>query len=436
MKTLAVALLLGLTPGAPGIGDSYYPQIGNGGYDVGHYDIDLTYRNGGITGTTTITATALQGLSRFDLDFLGLKISSLKVDGIAAAYRREGQELIVTPAQGLAKGVRFTVKVAYAGRPVPVKDVSLGESGWLPSSDGAVTLSEPTGSMSWFPVNDHPSDKATFTYRIKVPEGLSVVANGEPRGTDWVVHEPLAPYLAFIAIGKWKTRTGTTPGGITNIVAVDPALPDSVDTLYHRVGEATDWGVRVFGPYPFRSTGAVVDNLITGYALETQNRPFLSSNQNNLSTIVHELAHQWFGDSVSVRNWKDIWLNEGFATYAEWLWSEQHGGRTAQSSFDELSSAPTDWPGWKVTTGDPGKARMFNGPGVYDRGAMALHAIRMAVGDQVFFRLLRAWTAAHRYGNATTADLRSLAEKLSGKDLGPVFDEWLFTPSKPVSRLK
>ncbi len=431
MKTLAVALLLGLTPGAPGVGDSYYPQLGNGGYDVGHYDIDLAYAGGKINGTTTITATARHGLSRFDLDFLGLTISSLKVNGTAAAYRRDGQELIITPAEGLPEGATFTVEVAYAGRPAPVQDQSLGKSGWLPTNDGAVTVSEPRGSMTWFPVNDHPTDKATFSYRIKVPEGLRVMANGEPHGDRWIVTEPLAPYLAFIAIGKWKVKSGRTPGGITNIVAIDPALKDSVDTLFSRVGAATDWGVKNFGPYPFTSTGAVVDNLITGYALETQNRPFFSSNQNDLPTIVHELSHQWFGDSVSVRDWKHIWLNEGFATYAEWLWSEQHGGRTAQSRFDELSSAPATWQGWKVTTGDPGLRRMFDGAGIYMRGALALHAIRMAVGDQTFFRLLPAWTAEHRYGNATTADLRALAERLSGKDLGRVFDQWLFTPRKP-----
>ena len=181
MKTLALALLLGLTPGAPGIGDSYYPRLGNGGYDVGHYDIDLAYADGRIHGTTTITATARQGLSRFDLDFLGLTISSLKVNGTTADYRRDGQELIITPAEGLPEGATFTVEVAYAGRPAPVQEPSLGKSGWVPTSDGAVTVSEPSGSMTWFPVNDHPTDKATFSYRIKVPEGCLLYTSPSPR---------------------------------------------------------------------------------------------------------------------------------------------------------------------------------------------------------------------------------------------------------------
>ncbi|GAA3200259.1 M1 family metallopeptidase [Actinocorallia longicatena] len=431
ITTTIVALTLGLTPGAAGVGDPYFPQAGNGGFDVAHYDIDLTYARAGITATTTVTARATQGLSRFDLDFVGLKITSLKVDGTAAKYTRSGQELTVIPAVGIPAGRTFTVTVAYRGAPNPLADPLLGRSGWLPSPDGVVTLSEPAGSASWFPVSDHPSDKATFAYRIRVPRGLSVLANGERDGDRWVVREPMAPYLAFIAIGKWDVREGRTPGGIPSVVAIDPALHESTDTLFERVGTTTDWGVKVFGPYPFGSTGAVVDDLVTGYALETQNRPFLSSNQNDLATIVHELAHQWFGDSVSVARWQDIWLNEGFASYAEWLFDEQHDGPSAQSRFDRLYAQGQDWPGWKVTTGDPGRDRLFSGPGIYQRGAMAVHAVRTAIGDRAFFRLLPAWTAKYRHGNATVQDFQALAEQISGTDLDTVFREWLFTASKP-----
>ncbi|GAB3671935.1 M1 family metallopeptidase [Actinocorallia lasiicapitis] len=429
-----LSLVLGLAavpPGAPGVGDPYFPQAGNGGYDVGHYDIDLTYTRPAITATTTITARALHTLPRFDLDFVGLQIDALRVNGAPAAYTRDGQELVVTPAAALRAGSRFTVTVAYHGTPGPVADTSLGESGWIPSKDGAVTLSEPTGSGTWFPVNDHPSDKATFAFRVKAPQGLTVLANGEPEGDRWVVREPMAPYLAFVAIGRWTVRSGTTKAGIPSIVAVDPALRVDVNLLFERVAKATDWAQSVFGPYPFRSTGAVVDDLVVGYALETQNRPFLSSNQNDMGTVVHELAHQWFGDSVSVGRWQDIWLNEGFATYAEWLFDEAEGGLTAQEHFDDLYRNGRGWSGWNVTPGDPGRAHLFDYNGIYLRGAMALHMIRRAVGDRAFFRLLPAWTAEHRHGNATVDDFRKIAEELTGRNLEPVLRDWLFTVGKP-----
>ncbi|WP_033322421.1 M1 family metallopeptidase [Actinomadura atramentaria] len=433
--------LPGFTPGAPGAGDPYFPKAGNGGFDVAAYDIALTYTPKGrrIAATTRVTATATQNLSRFDLDFTGNTVRSVTVDGAKAAFRRDGGELVVTPARGLPKGRRFTVAVAYTGAPATDKDPELGKTGWIPTKDGAVTLSEPTGSSTWFPVSDHPSDKARFSYAITVPKGLRVVANGEPVGTAerraattyrWRTAQPMAPYLALVAIGKFDVRDGRSPGGVRTITAADPALRVKAADFQRDTAAVTDWETKLFGRFPFDSTGGVVDNVGVGYALETQNRPVYPNPANDI-LLVHELAHQWFGDSVSVARWKDIWLNEGFATYAEWLWREKHGKQTSDDRFAKLYAKPASSPAWKIKTGEPGKAGMFDEFAIYDRGAMTLHALRRKVGDAVFFRILREWPARFAHRNATSEDFIAFAERVSGTDLDGLFDAWLFTAAKP-----
>jgi aminopeptidase N len=441
MFRLLTALLVATAPapGADGLGDPYFPLAGNGGYDVAHYDLAVTYDpvTSTLTGTTGITATASQDLSRFDLDFAGPPVGDVTVNGRPASYDRNGHKLVITPARNLASGSRFFVRVAYRGRPGPATDLSLGATGWLGTASGAVTLSEPIGSETWFPVNDHPSDKATYDFRVTVPRGLQVLANGEEAGRSpggaglmtyhWSEQTPMASYLAMIAIGRFRVRSGRTPGGIPETTAVPATGAYDLDALYQETSAAIDWESKVFGPYPFRSTGGIVTDAAVGYSLETQGRPVYGwmPGQN---IVVHELAHQWFGDSVSLVSWRDIWLNEGFATYAEWLWDEQHGGPSAQSRFDAAYQGPANW---QIAPADPGRDRMFDGFAVYQRGAMTLQALRSAVGDATFFAILRDWTAQYRNAGATTADFVTLAERVSGRDLGPLFQSWLQGTSKP-----
>jgi hypothetical protein len=242
----------------------------------------------------------------------------------------------------------------------------------------------------------------------------------------------MASYLATATIGKFDVRTGRTPAGTPIYVAVDPVLKNSnkVD-VYGVTAEATDYWSQVFGPYPFEETGAIVDDMPqAGFSLEVQSKPAYSAVRSE-STIVHELAHQWFGDSVSVRHWKDIWLNEGFATYAQWLWAEHKGTRSAHDSFvADYRSIPADDDFWQVKVADPQRDTMF-ASAVYDRGAMTLQVLRERMGDTAFFKLLPAWTEAHRYGNAQTADFVRLAEKISGQQLDDLFDTWLYTTGRP-----
>jgi hypothetical protein len=645
-------------PGAAGVSDPYFPLDGNGGYDVQHYDLDVSYDppTDRLTGIATITATATQDLSRFDLDLVGLTVRSITVNGRAATWQRSGQELVVTPARGLRKGDGYSVKVRYDGVPAELDDET-GLSGFIHEDDGQIVAGEPHSASSWFPANDHPSDKASYTFHVTVPSDLDVIANGTLKGkqkrgpvTRWTWDEkaPMASYLATVNSGHFDV-TSSTSGGRSYVNAVHedlfkpfaeprtgtqyvysqqandsykrlartidvPAaggdlsfqisrstepnsdqvfveahhpgqddwttLPDAnghttqepgnlcefeklephpflqhyltvpaaegqpcssrgstgewwaasgsshgyenwdVDLSAYAGGQvevsityASDYGVQrpgvyiddvvvstgqgstsfeddgdtldgwrvpgvpegsqgnqndwtsgpaysggtsgkpaqqsldrlpeilafletQFGPYPFTTAGGIVTNdERLGFALETQTRPVYSptsfSSGPNTSIITHESAHQWFGDSLSVKQWKDLWLNEGFATYAGWLWNEHRGDITVNEIFELYATYPADDEFWNAPTADPGVEDLF-GVAVYDRGALALHALRLEVGDATFFRILRTWAAKHKNGNVSTGQFTALAEQLSGRNLDDLFKAWLYTAAKPA----
>lgn len=643
-------------PGAPGIGDPYFPGDGNGGYDVRSYDLDLRYfpDTDRLRGVATIRARATKSLSAFNLDLNGLRVESVRVNGRAAAWHHEGDELTVTPRRPLAKKSWFSVVVAYGGVPKVLDEPALGQSGVFPTDDGALIVGQPHVADTWFPVNDHPLDKASYRFEVTVPRGLEVVANGyladvdHRRGTTtwtWVAPDPMASYLATATIGQfrldyrrvdgirywdaidptlfeqpeprtggqyaisggdnsaykrlsrvlavpagggqlsfWVTRdtepdwdfffvearpvgtetwtalpdrngntqqaTGNscpdwlslhpflahyqsddgsgscTPTGSTGAwhaasgssdgyeqwtvdlsayagqsvevalaVASDEAVstpgvyvddvvgPDGQGSTSFEAdadpldgwqvtgpptgspGNASDWRIATeaagpstgenaaaalarqpeiirflsgyLGKYPFGQAGGIVDNDPgIGFALENQTRPiyaqtWFTSPGDNTSVVVHELAHQWTGNDLALKRWRDIWLNEGFASYMEWLWSENQGNGTAQQIFDFYAGIPADDEFWALRIGDPGPDRIFDGA-IYDRGAMTLHALRGEIGDADFFRLLKRWTASQSGGNVTTAEFQSLAERVSGEDLDAFFEIWLDTPTKPA----
>jgi Peptidase family M1 domain/Peptidase M1 N-terminal domain len=642
------------TPGAPGAGDPYFPLDGNGGYDVKHYTLDVRYNPATdvLTGVATISARTTQNLSSFNLDFEGLTVRSIKVNGRSAAWSRDGGELTVTPGRGLRNHHRFTAVIRYDGIPQTLPD----GSGFIHTDDGAMVIGEPDVAATWFPVNDHPTDKASYTFKVTVPRGLDVVANGKLDSSrtrsgwttwTWQAREPMASYLATFNVGEWdlhayrhgrlrfwdaidpdlfdpvaQPRTGSqfavsqvantsykrlartisVPAGGSELsfwitrdteqnwdftfveahtVGLDDwtTLPDLnghtgtdtgfscpfwhqlhpflthyqtdngdgtcapsgstgdwnavsgasggpeqwavdlsayagsdievsisyasddvvqgagafVDDVVVSTGEGTtsfeddgdtmdgwtvpgapagsepntnDWiagtaadvpqptGEIVagsfarqpeiinfladnFGRYPFSAAGGIVDDSGSfGFALENQTRPiyakgFFSDPVSGDDVVVHELAHQWFGDSLALERWQHIWLNEGFATYAEWLWSEREGLGTAQELFDFFYGIfPPDDDFWTLTIGDPGPNDLFDFP-VYARGAMTLHQLRLAVGDRDFFRILRRWASSQSGGTVTTDEFIGLAERISGQQLDSLFETWLFTPGRP-----
>ena len=436
------------TPGSAGLGDPFFPRAGNGGYQAIHYDLDLDYRpaTGRLAATARIRARATQDLSRFDLDFRGMRVEELTVDGAPAGFTRQGQELVITPAAGIPTGSRFLVRVSYVGRPHAITDPDGSMEGWVPTDDGAFVVGEPQGSPGWFPCNDYPTDKATYDISVTVPNGTEAIANGvlqrplpssKRRGPDtwsYSVNQPMATYLATATVGQFNIDRSPL-AGLDSLIAIDPQLQSFTRRMRRsvdRTGDMVEFFEGLFGPYPFDSVGAIVDDAPqVGYALETQTRPIYDRVPGD-TTVAHEIAHQWFGDSVTPRQWPDLWLNEGFATWAEWRWDQEAGGQTTAQVFAGLQAQPpTRDDLWEPPPAAiPGPAELFS-TSVYVRGAMALEALRQQVGNATFLGILRSWAADHRYSNATTANFIALAEASSGQQLDALFQRYLFKPGKP-----
>ncbi|WP_433322936.1 M1 family metallopeptidase [Spirillospora sp. CA-294931] len=455
------------TPGAAGVGDPYFPHLGNGGYDVGHYKLDLAYDPDydQLDGTATLTATATQDLSAFNLDLSGLDVEKVTVDGRKVDFKRRGTELTVTPRKGLRQGSTFTVAVTYGGVPKTIvgSPVVFGSPyGFLHTNDGAYVGAEPDGASTWFPSNDHPSDKARYDFSLTVPEGLGAVANGvltsKSAGTEafsrrrsaaravtynWHEDGLMATYLATIDIGKWDVKTGTTPGGVPMYVAIDPdvrKLPapggvDPIDYYYDTTAKSTDLWVKEFGEYPFNTAGAIIDDARfngqpLGFSLETNGKPVYSAIRPD-RTIAHEMAHQWWGNSVAPKNWQQIWLNESFARWSNWYWTEKQGGNTVATEARNTYNAHPDtdaW--WNVVIADPKRDTMFHNRS-YHGGGMVLQFLREKIGHETFMKLLRTWYAQNRDKHVVTEQFAALAEQVSGQDLDAFFKTWIYSPGRP-----
>lgn len=444
--------------GSEGIGDSYFPQLGNGGYDAQHYTIDLawTERTNMLDGTVTMLAQAYSELERFNLDFAGFRIHTLLVDGAEAAYERDGHELRITPAEPLQQDETFEVAVSYSGVPgrgvTDFYDVFAG--GWIRHRNGVFVASEPDGSGLWFPVNDHPLDKATYTFEITVPDKYVVAANGLLKSVDdhddptityhWQASDEMASYLATVNIGNFVVQTAEGPAGlpIRHYFPADRA--DDLILTFAPFADMIAFFNTTIGQYPFEAAGAVVADADLSFALETQTLILFGNNVGTRRTeaeivIAHELAHHWFGNSVSLTQWKDIWLNEGFATYLSLLWLEHtRGQRALLKQMDDYYTIITSQIRTFSAPGDPPQDDLFNG-GVYLRGAWTLHALRLQLGDKLFSDILRTYYDRFKYSNAATSDFIAVATELSGQDLQEFFDGWLLAqkvPPKPNPEFK
>ncbi|MDA0182082.1 M1 family metallopeptidase [Solirubrobacter phytolaccae] len=429
--------------GSGDLGETYYPGIGNSGYDVSHYDLNLKYdpATKWLDGKATITASATQHLCRFNLDLRGLKVNSVKVDGVSATFVRDGRELIITPATPLLPSTGFAVEVLYEGEPGPApRDPDGFLDGWNYTEHGAYTSTPPQGADTWYPNNNTTTDKAAFTFTVTVPADRQVMSNGilisntinEAAGTStwvWDAPDPMVTYLATLQIGKYTIQKYTTPSGLPIINGIRPdQLTAQAQQRLDTIPAILDFFGSKFGPYPFSASGAIVDLVNAGYQMEQQTRPIFTS-ANGLSALAHELAHQWFGDSVAWRRARDVWLSEGFATFAAWMWTENTGGITARQAF--LNAWNRASLSWANTVVDPGVVNQYQNATVYTRGGMTLQALRMKIGDDAFFRTLRAYHETYKGSTAETQDFIAVAQRESGQDLRDFFKVWLYQPGKP-----
>lgn len=416
----------------------YFPSYGDTSYEVAHYELHVRYdvATNQLHGRAELDAVAVVEVDELHLDLRGLRVAKVRCSrSDIAKFSVKKDKLVVRTKRVLEPGEEFTLSITYSGRPKPIPD-GTDTMGWEELADGVLVAGQTNGAPSWFPCNDRPSNKATYRLHVTTSSDYHVVANGQlverHRGagaTTWVYEQPqpMTTYLCTLQIGRYGEVE--VPGAPVPLTAVLPAaLRSRYDSAFGRQPEMLDYFSRAFGPYPFAAYTVVITDDELEIPLESQGLSvfgsnFLSEDWDNVRLVAHEMSHQWFGNSLTLRSWKDIWLHEGFACYCEWLWSEESGSRTAHERalehWGRLAELPQD-----LVLGDPGPDDMFDDR-VYKRGALLLHTLRLTVGDEQFFALLKSWVADNAYGSVTTEMFTEHVQKSTRLDLAELFTAWL-----------
>lgn len=429
-----------------GVGDSLYPLLGNGGYDVVHYyvELDIDPVRDTVEGYTQIEAVATRNLGRLHLDFSGMDVHDVVVSANKTEFQRQGTELILWPEGVIRSGTSFNVEVRYSGTPERIEDpgVPFAPIGWFSIDDVIFTASQPSGAMTWFPSNNHPSDKARFTFRIKVPEEFQVAATGVYDGESvfggvrdvmWLMQEPMATYLAAVYVGDFERHEQRIRDDLLVRDYIPAGLPDSEREAMLEALSVTPRAIEFFegllGRYPFDAYGTVVLPLAFGFAMENQTLSLHSTQTLGAQIIAHELAHQWFGNSVTLDDWSEIWLHEGFAHYLSLVYlAEVHGEDLDALMARELEAAKLSEP---VPPMGISIEQLFDFDVVYRRGALALHALHRFLGDDAFFGLLRSHHDRAAGGNTNTEEFLASVELAGGARGVELLRSWLYDPLVP-----
>ncbi|MEY4039453.1 MAG: hypothetical protein RLZZ52_321 [Actinomycetota bacterium] len=425
--------------------DRYTPDSGSADYTVDHYDIRLRFRmsTSHLTAVAVLDVTLLTAARQISLDLCGLKAGKVSISGRAVKnVKQSSTKLTLKLPEEMSAGSKFQCEIHYSGYPRP-RSSRWGAVGWEELTDGVVVAGQPTGAPTWFPCNDHPRYKSTFDISVTTEKNYTVAATGELMSTTeksglttWNFRQmaPTPSYLASVQIGRYRQQHHDV-GGV-NVTTIFP--PDRVHQVHSDLSKLDEMIVyfsQTFGPYPFESYTLVATADELEIPLEAQGMAIFGANHLDGTNpeerlVAHELAHQWFGNSVGIAQWSDIWLNEGFACYAEWLWSEKSGGITTQGMAEShhvlLRQLDQD-----IIVGDPGPELMFDDR-VYKRGALTLHALRKKVGDEKFFAIVREWVSHYAHALATTEDFIRLSQAHSTSSLTTLFDDWLFTAQLPA----
>jgi aminopeptidase N len=421
---------------ADDVTDPYFPERGNEGYRVEHYDLWMEYRVGPnrLAATARLTVVATEALDALSLDLAALRVDAVMVETARARFEHRGEKLRITLPSRIPAGARFWIDVRYGGRPRPTSS-RFGGLGWEQLADGVLVAGQPTGAPSWFPCDDRPDRKATYRFEITTSAAYHVAATGvlartAPHGsnTTWIYEQeaPMATYLASVQIGRYQVID--LPGQVRQRLAVPMRRAAAAREAFAAQEAIMELFCGLFGPYPFDDYTVVVTDDSLEIPVEAQGMSIFGSNHlgrtwESRRLVAHELAHQWFGNSLTLADWRDIWLHEGFAAYAEWLWSQASGRDSADEHarrwHRSLSRMPQD-----LRLSDPGPADLFDDR-VYKRGALTLHALRLTVGETAFFRILRRWTAVHRHSSVRTAQFIALVEAEAGRSMTDFFTAWL-----------
>lgn len=425
-------------------GDPYSAELGNSGYDVQKYKLQLTLDPATtfIEARVTITATITAQIEQVSLDFIGFSIHQVTFMGHPTEYQRLVNKLLVDLPVSLSSDKECVLEISYSGEPVIEASAYFPFGSHIglinPDGESLFAASEPDGSRYWFPCNDHPRDKATYRFELTVPVGMTGVANGKliddpipvpdafSNGWDgelyiWEHNYPVATAFVTVAVAKYERVEGHSPRGIPLRSYVFPEDQERFQSYQTRIGEMIDWLSEKFGPYPFEEFGFVMVKGLRA-SLETQTMVLLDNTMLNEEVLVHEIAHMWFGDWVSLDSWGDIWRSEGFATYTQLLWSTrnqpEHLELTIREMADYITTNPSGYP-----LNFPPRAEMF-GRDSYNKGAVVAHALREKMGDDAFYEGLRVYF--ERYGGdvASHAEFQSVMEAAAGFKLDEFFQNW------------
>jgi len=426
--------------------DTVYPDVGDPGVDSLHYDLDLAWdpKRETLTGRETLLFRAATTADHVQLDLARqLEVSHVWLDGKAVDFDHPGKDLVVDAS--VTEGDRHVLQVGYSGTPEPVKaPTDRGDfttTGWTTTPDGSAwTMQEPFGGYSWYAVNDQPSDKAMYDLTIHAPKDMVGVANGVLRSrrtsgghtvTRWRLTSPAASYLVTVAIGRYTETKDTGPHGLP-ITYWTPIGRADVLRKVRYAPQAVAYLEGLVGRYPFDSLGVLIVPGDSG--METQTMVTLGDNKYTLSkdVVVHEIAHQWYGDAVTPDDWSDLWMSEGMTTYlAEANWTGSHGPKSRTAILREWSTFVA---GLRATYGPPAdyRAESFGQGNVYYIPGLMWDTIRQRLGDATFWRIAAAWPRSHRYTSQSRDSLAAWWSKQSGQDLRPLFHDWLLAPTEPA----
>jgi aminopeptidase N len=422
--------------------DSVYPLVGNPVLDALHYDLDLTWDGKLLSGRETLTFRAAQDSPTVTLDFgAALTASSITLDGTPVEAAHTGQDLIVTAP--VRADSRHVLVLAYSGRPTPVRDPAKRSDaeplGLTATPDGGLwTMQEPYGAFTWYAVDDQPADKALYDVTVHVPRGMVGISNGAltsrtdtAAGTTTVWHSsaPMASYLTTLAVGDYTETKATSDSGVPLSYWVPTADSTPLDEL-KKTPTLLAWLEKRLGAYPYDSLAIVI--VPAESAMETQTTLTLGDTPDSYSAdvLVHELAHQWYGDLVTPADWRDVWMNEGMATYLQMVWQDAAWNRNPGDSLADLTVFESDD---RAAAGPPGayKPTHFADDNVYSGPALMWDKVRQKVGDTTFWRLVRDWPAARAERSVTRTDYVSWLSATSGTDLAPLITAWLMSPTTP-----
>lgn len=443
------------TPGPETLGDPVYPALGNDGYRVSAYHLDFSYdaTTRLVDATVTLKICTTQALSRFSLDSLGLDIRAVRVGGRTATYEQVDEKLRITPARTLPAKSWVTVCVEYAADPRR----TLPHTGWVDTLDGFAVACQADSAHTVFPCNDHPSDKADFSFRLTVPSGLRGVATGLLVRTEslsggctaytYRSREPMATELVQITVGDYVIKDRQGPHGLPLRDVVPVARAEALEPALALTPKLVEWVEARLGAYPFETYGLLPCNSdvpepfgFTG--LETQTltiyRPnYLLQEEKKIgSHMMHELVHSYFGNSVSPATWADLWLNEGHADFYGLLyryergWPDSLGLTTLEARMKNTYAQGDQWRHDWGPVAAPNAVNLFEGQR-YLGGVLVLYALRNLVGDGAFNALERAFLARYRNSSASTEDYIAVASEVTGQDLSGFLRDWLYGTKTP-----